>query len=68
MPEITTATVVVSTVYPGAGPNEVQQSVTIPIEDAVASLSGIEEIESSSIENLSIITLSLALDASYNFV
>ncbi len=63
MPEITTATVVVSTVYPGAGPNEVQQSVTIPIEDAVASLSGIEEIESSSIENLSIITLSLALDA-----
>ncbi len=63
MPEITTATVVVSTVYPGAGPNEVQQSVTIPIEDAVASLSGIEEIESSSIENLSIVTLSLALDA-----
>ncbi|RKD90635.1 efflux RND transporter permease subunit [Mangrovibacterium diazotrophicum] len=63
MPEITTATVVVSTVYPGAGPNEVQQSVTIPIEDAVASLSGIEEIESSSIENLSLVKLSLKLDA-----
>jgi len=63
MPEITTATVVVTTVYPGAGPNEVQQSVTIPIEDAVASLTGIEEIMSTSIENLSIVTLSLALDA-----
>ena len=63
MPEITTATVVISTIYPGAGPNEVEQSVTIPIEDAVASMEGIEEIESTSLENLSIVNLSLALDA-----
>lgn len=63
IPEISTATVTISTVYPGAGPNEVQQSVTIPIEDAVASLSGVEEITSSSIENLSMVTVSLALDA-----
>jgi len=66
MPEITTATVVISTIYPGAGPHEVQQSVTIPIEDAVASLEGIEEIESTSLENLSLVNLSLALDANTN--
>ncbi|MBL4559369.1 MAG: efflux RND transporter permease subunit [Labilibaculum sp.] len=63
MPEITTATIVITTIYPGAGPHEVEQSVTIPIEDAVASMEGIEEIESTSIENLSIVTLSLAMDA-----
>ncbi|WP_320019509.1 efflux RND transporter permease subunit [Labilibaculum manganireducens] len=63
MPEISTATIVVTTIYPGAGPHEVEQSVTIPIEDALASMEGIEEIESTSIENLSIVTLSLALDA-----
>lgn len=63
MPEITTATIVITTIYPGAGPHEVEQSVTIPVEDAVASMEGIEEIESTSIENLSIVTLTLALDA-----
>jgi len=66
MPEITTATIVVSTVYPGAGPNEVEESVTIPIEDAVASLEGIEEIQSKSMENLSVIQVSLKLDADVN--
>jgi len=63
LPEITTANIVVTTIYPGAGPHEVEQSVTIPIEDAIASMEGIEEIESTSIENLSVISISLALDA-----
>lgn len=63
IPEITTANITIATIYPGAGPHEVEQSVTIPIEDAVASMEGIEEIESTSIENLSIVSISLALDA-----
>jgi HAE1 family hydrophobic/amphiphilic exporter-1 len=63
IPEITTANVTVTTLYPGAGPHEVEQSVTIPVEDAVASMEGIEEISSTSIENLSIVSISLAMDA-----
>lgn len=63
IPEITTANITVTTIYPGAGPHEVEQSVTIPIEDAVASMEGIEEIESTSIENLSIVSISMAMDA-----
>lgn len=63
IPEITTANVTVTTIYPGAGPQEVEQSVTIPIEDAIASMEGIEEVTSTSIENLSIISVSLAMDA-----
>lgn len=66
MPEITTATLVITTVYPGAGPGEVEKSITIPIENAVASLEGIEEILSKSMENLSFIQLTLALDANVN--
>ena len=63
IPEITTANVTVTTIYPGADPHEVEQSVTIPIEDAVASMEGIEEISSTSIENLSIVSISLSMKA-----
>lgn len=66
IPEITTANITVTTIYPGAGPHEVEQSVTIPIEDAVASMEGIEEIESTSIENLSIVSISLTMGANVN--
>lgn len=66
LPEITTPTLVVSTIYPGAGPSEVEESVTVPIEDAISSMTGVEEIMSTSIENLSIITISLAFDADVN--
>lgn len=63
LPEITTATVVVSTIYPGAGPDEVEKSVTIPIEDAIASVENIEYIDSKSMENLSLIKIGLTFDA-----
>ena len=43
----------VVTVYPGAGPESVEQLVTKPIEDAVASLSGIDYIQSYSSEGVS---------------
>ncbi|TLX73514.1 efflux RND transporter permease subunit [Labilibacter sediminis] len=63
LPEITTATIVVSTVYPGAGPDEVEKSVTIPIEDAVATVENIEYIDSKSMENLSLLKIGLTFDA-----
>jgi len=66
IPEINSPMIMISTVYPGAGPDEVEQSVTIPIEDAVASLEGIEEISSTSIENLSLLTVSLAFNSDIN--
>lgn len=63
LPEITTATIVVSTVYPGAGPEEVEKSVTIPLEDAVASVENVEFMSSKSMENLSLITVGLSFNA-----
>src|SRR5579884_1798550 len=43
----------VVTVYPGAGPETVEQLVTKPIEDAVAGLNGIDYIQSYSAEGIS---------------
>jgi HAE1 family hydrophobic/amphiphilic exporter-1 len=49
----------VMTVYPGASPSEVENSVTKKIEDAVASLENIENIRSFSQENVSLVFVQL---------
>ncbi len=49
--------VVVYTVYPGASPERVEVSVTQPLEQAVATTSGLENIQSVSGENLSLIIM-----------
>ena len=59
MPNITMDIVSISTLYPGAGANEVENSVTKKIEDAVSSLEGIDRITSISMENFSTVTVQL---------
>ncbi|MBR5521403.1 MAG: efflux RND transporter permease subunit [Oscillospiraceae bacterium] len=49
--------VVVYTVYPGASPERVEVAVTQPLESAVATTSGLENISSVSSENLSLIIM-----------
>ncbi|MCL2689244.1 MAG: efflux RND transporter permease subunit [Chitinispirillia bacterium] len=53
MPEITMPTVTVVTTYDNAGPLEVEELVTRPIESALSALQGIEEITSTSTEGRS---------------
>lgn len=55
LPKITPPVITVATVYPGASPNEVENSVTKPIEDAISSLDQIEAINSTSAEGVSFI-------------
>jgi HAE1 family hydrophobic/amphiphilic exporter-1 len=43
----------VLTVYPGAGPETVEKEVTKKIEDALSELSGIDQLKSISVENVS---------------
>ncbi|OQX29463.1 MAG: hypothetical protein B0D92_03510 [Spirochaeta sp. LUC14_002_19_P3] len=57
MPDITQPTINIETSYPGAGPEEVEKSVTRPIEGVLNSISNLKGIESSSSEGLSVITL-----------
>jgi HAE1 family hydrophobic/amphiphilic exporter-1 len=48
-----------ATIYPGASPSEVENTVTKKIEDAVASLENIKKIESRSYESLSTVSITL---------
>ncbi|MGB9770723.1 MAG: efflux RND transporter permease subunit [Candidatus Kapaibacteriota bacterium] len=60
-PEVKVPYVTITTIYPGAGPKEVENLVTKPIEDEIATISGIERIESYSLENSSIILIEFKL-------
>ena len=54
--------VVVQTTLRGAGPEEIESSVTKPIEEAVNTISGIEEINSTSYEGLSMVMIKFMLE------
>ncbi|MGN1008906.1 MAG: efflux RND transporter permease subunit, partial [Butyricicoccus sp.] len=55
MPEMELPMAIVMTVYAGAGPEEIENLVTEPIEEACASLEGLDELQSTSKENMSIV-------------
>ena len=52
-PKIDFDFVIITTIFPGASPEEVEKLITNPIEDELKSVNGIKEIRSSSIENRS---------------
>jgi hydrophobe/amphiphile efflux-1 (HAE1) family protein len=56
-PDISFPVVTITTPYPGAGPEEIEQEVTKPIEDAVSSLSGIDSVRSYSREGVSLVVV-----------
>ncbi len=55
LPEITPPHVSVITIYPGASPNEVETSLTQPIEDAAANVEKVKRVFSTSIEGVSMV-------------
>ena len=56
-PQIKIPIVLVSTVLPGANPSDVEQLVTIPLEDAIQNVEKIKTMTSSSRDSVSIITV-----------
>jgi multidrug efflux pump subunit AcrB len=56
-PELEMPMLVISTIYPGAAPQDVEKLVTHEIEGVAASLSGIKSIASNSNENSSLVML-----------
>lgn len=53
LPDITLPVVTVTTIYPGAGPEEVESFVTKPIEEVAGLVKNLEEISSYSMEGVS---------------
>lgn len=57
LPDINLPYALVMTTYPGASPEEVETVVTKPVEQAMATVSNIENIQSVSSENVSMVIL-----------
>src|SRR5579875_1213231 len=56
-PDIEYPTITVRTTYTGTDPQEMETLITKPIEDSIAGVSGIEEIDSTSEEGTSIVRI-----------
>ncbi|MFP3942132.1 MAG: efflux RND transporter permease subunit, partial [Thermoanaerobaculia bacterium] len=63
MPELTYPTLTVRTEYPGAAPEEVENDVSRPIEEALGVIGGLRRISSVSRAGLSDVVLELSWDA-----
>ncbi|HEX2660972.1 MAG TPA: efflux RND transporter permease subunit [Polyangia bacterium] len=56
-PDITIPVIRVATFYPGAGPADIEQTITQPIERAVAASPGVDRVESISRQGVSIVSV-----------
>ena len=61
-PEFEFDLIQIQVVYPGATPDEIEESITVPIEERVSRITGIEEIRSTSAESLSRIMIEVNPD------
>lgn len=62
-PELDPKTITVNVMYPGASPLEMEEGITIKVEQAIKGLKDIEHINSTSSENVASITISAEQDA-----
>jgi HAE1 family hydrophobic/amphiphilic exporter-1 len=56
-PQVDIPYVSISTVYPGAGPQEIELKVSKPIEDAVSTVNKVKNVESTSQEGVSVVVI-----------
>ncbi|MCO5260679.1 MAG: efflux RND transporter permease subunit [Crocinitomicaceae bacterium] len=67
LPKFSPSVISIATVYPGASPSEVENSVTKKLEEAVASMEKVKKIEATSFESLSLIVIQLQDNADVNY-
>src|SRR5690606_11766663 len=67
IPKFEVNVVTISTIYPGASPGEVENTVTRKIEDAVSSLENVKKVESKSYESLSLVMVTLEPEADADY-
>jgi hydrophobic/amphiphilic exporter-1 (mainly G- bacteria), HAE1 family len=61
-PKVDFPTVVVTTVQPGAAPEQVETEITDKMEESVNTISGIDELRSTSAEGISLVVVSFILE------
>ncbi|MFT5199922.1 MAG: multidrug efflux pump subunit AcrB, partial [Planctomycetota bacterium] len=67
-PDIDPRTISVRVFYPGASPEEVEESISRRVEEALAGIQGIKRVRASSSENMSSVTVELTDDATKSAV
>ena len=60
LPDINLPYAIVITAYPGASPSQVEEAVTKPVEQSMATVSNIKKVQSVSQENMSMVILEFA--------
>lgn len=63
LPKFSAPIVTVTAIYPGASPNEVENTVTKELEDAVSSMENVDKITATSYEGLSVVVVQLRAEA-----
>ena len=61
-PRVEFPTIVISTVLPGAGPQEIETEISDKIEESLNTISGIEELRSVSSEGVSLVIITFELE------
>ena len=61
-PQIEFATIVITTIYPGASPDDIESIITQEVEREVASINGIDELRSTSTEGVSTVIVEFLPD------
>ncbi len=65
-PDVSFGTVTITTVYPGAGPDEVNTLISKPIEDAVTGIANVNEVTSTSQEGVSAVVVMFKIGSDIN--
>lgn len=66
-PDVTFPTIVVQTIYAGAGPQEVETEISKVVEDQVATISGVQKISSQNMEGVSIVSVEFDLKSNLDY-
>lgn len=61
-PEVKFPSILITTIYPGTSPNDIEQLVTKQIEKQVSTISGVKKIKSNSVQDFSVINVEFNTD------
>lgn len=62
MPDVALPIAVVQTIYPGASPEELERSVTKPIENALISINGVDSVDSTTRDSVSLVVVQFKME------
>jgi len=66
MPDVTIPVITIQVIYPGAGPEEIENNITKYIEDEVSTISGLDYVESYVMENVNLTVCKFIMDKDVN--